>query len=113
MRQLVERRARIVRHHVHLVLSDHVAAEVFLEVDCGLEGHAEITSVVVGVEELVAIMNVVDVSPAATALPPAPADDLVDVYHDQRDGGRFWIVDDRWGMTELNLVKRRWRSWTG
>lgn len=24
---------------------------------------------------------------------------------------RFWIVDERWGMAEMNLLKGSWRSW--
>jgi hypothetical protein len=28
-----------------------------------------------------------------------------------QDGDRFWLVDERWGMAELNLIKGQWRSW--
>ena len=49
-------------------LADDVAAEVLLEVDCGLEGHAEVAGLVVGVEELVAIVDVEDVAPAAAVV---------------------------------------------
>ncbi len=24
---------------------------------------------------------------------------------------RFWVVDERWGMTEVNVLKGHWRSW--
>lgn len=34
--------------------------------------------------------------------------ELAEVY---RDGERFWLVDDRWGVCELNLLKNTWRSW--
>jgi hypothetical protein len=27
------------------------------------------------------------------------------------DGERFWLVDDRWGMAEINFLKGQWRSW--
>ena len=27
------------------------------------------------------------------------------------DGERFWLVDDRWGITEINLLKGQWRTW--
>lgn len=27
------------------------------------------------------------------------------------DGERFWMIDDRWGMVEINLLKRQWRAW--
>src|SRR5271168_3940761 len=59
------RAARVVGHDVDLLLADDVAAEVFLEVDGGLEGHAEVAGLVVGVEELVAIVDVEDIAPAA------------------------------------------------
>jgi len=60
--------ARIVGHDADFGLADDVAAEVFLEVNCGLEGHAEIAGVVVGVEELVAVVDVIDVAPAAAVV---------------------------------------------
>lgn len=28
-----------------------------------------------------------------------------------QEGERFWLVDDRWGMAEINLLKGSWRSW--
>ena len=34
--------------------------------------------------------------------------DLMDIY---RDGDRFWLVDDRWGMAEVDLLRGQWRSW--
>jgi len=46
-------------------------------------------------------------SPAARAW-PRHAVDLSDVY---QDGARFWLVDDRWGMAEINFLKGQWRSW--
>ncbi len=27
------------------------------------------------------------------------------------DGERFWMIDDRWGMVEINLLKSQWRAW--
>lgn len=34
--------------------------------------------------------------------------DLVEIYnHDER----FWIIDDRWGISEINVIKGQWRSW--
>jgi hypothetical protein len=33
---------------------------------------------------------------------------VLDLYH---EGERFWLVDDRWGMAEINLFKSTWRSW--
>ena len=34
--------------------------------------------------------------------------DLLELYE---DGERFWMVDDRWGIAEMNLLKGQWRSW--
>jgi hypothetical protein len=45
-------------------------------------------------------------SPAARALPRSV--DLTDFYQDRE---RFWVVDERWGMAELNFLKGHWRSW--
>ena len=28
-----------------------------------------------------------------------------------RDGGRWWLVDERWGLCEVDLVRRRWHSY--
>lgn len=28
-----------------------------------------------------------------------------------RDGERSWLLDDGWGLCEMNLLKRTWRSW--
>jgi hypothetical protein len=34
--------------------------------------------------------------------------DLTEVYaHDER----YWTIDDRWGMTEINLLRGQWQSW--
>ena len=46
------------------------------------------------------------VSPKAATIPVA--DDLIELYG-QDD--RYWLVDERWGMCEINLLKRQWRSW--
>ena len=27
------------------------------------------------------------------------------------DGERFWLIDDRWGMIEVNLLRSQWRAW--
>jgi len=45
-------------------------------------------------------------SPAARPLPSA--DGLASVF---QDGERFWVVDERWGMAEINFLKGQWRSW--
>jgi hypothetical protein len=43
-----------------------------------------------------------------TARRVAGNSDLMELYEDQE---RFWLVDDRWGITEMNLLKGQWRSW--
>ena len=35
-------------------------------------------------------------------------DCLVDIYSSTE---RHWILDDRWGVCEIDLLKHRWRSW--
>jgi hypothetical protein len=45
---------------------------------------------------------------STSAVAVAAGDDLIELY---QDGDRFWLVDDRWGMAEINLIKRQWRSW--
>jgi hypothetical protein len=34
--------------------------------------------------------------------------DLTELYE---EGERFWVVDERWGMAEINFLKGQWRSW--
>jgi hypothetical protein len=36
------------------------------------------------------------------------ADESRELYE---DGERFWMIDDRWGMVEINLLKSQWRAW--
>lgn len=45
---------------------------------------------------------------SSSAMLIARTAELAEVYQD-RD--RFWLVDDRWGVCELNLLKNVWRSW--
>lgn len=28
-----------------------------------------------------------------------------------QDGERFWLIDDRWGLVQMNLLKGQWRAW--
>ena len=42
----------------------------------------------------------------ATRLPVA--DSWMQLY---RDGERMWLVDERWGMAELNFLRSQWQSW--
>ena len=75
------RAARVVGHDVDVLLADDVAAEVLLEVDGGLEGHAEVAGLVVGGEELFAVVDVEDVAPAAAVV-------------GLEEGGKFYVVED-------------------
>jgi hypothetical protein len=34
--------------------------------------------------------------------------ELLELYE---DGERFWLVDERWGLTEIDLSEQSWRSW--
>lgn len=45
-------------------------------------------------------------SPDASAI--ATGDELTELYG---HGERFWLVDDRWGLCEINFLKGEWRSW--
>jgi len=36
------------------------------------------------------------------------SDGLVEIYSLSE---KHWIIDDRWGICEIDLLKRRWRSW--
>ncbi len=42
---------------------------------------------------------------------PVAAGHTAEIFHDPADAERFWLVDDRWGMAELNLLRGRWRAW--
>lgn len=46
------------------------------------------------------------VSPRAKRLPSD--DPTIELYQEDE---RIWMVDERWGMSELNLLKSSWRSW--
>jgi hypothetical protein len=48
------------------------------------------------------------VSPTARPVPAQRSLDLAELYE---DGERFWLVDERWGMVEINFLKGSWRSW--
>jgi hypothetical protein len=46
-------------------------------------------------------------------LPPAAVPlhrpgDLMELYS---EGERFWMIDDRWGMCEINVLRAQWRAW--
>lgn len=35
-------------------------------------------------------------------------DPCIELY---QDGERFWLVDERWGLAEINFLRGQWRSW--
>lgn len=39
------------------------------------------------------------------------SDLLLELYRDPRGGERLWLVDERWGICEINLLRRSWKSW--
>jgi hypothetical protein len=45
---------------------------------------------------------------STTAVPLKDSAGKLEVYAERE---RFWLIDDRWGMAELNLLKNQWRSW--
>jgi hypothetical protein len=45
---------------------------------------------------------------SASAVPVSTPGQMLEVY---QDGERFWLVDDRWGLCEINVLKGAWRSW--
>jgi hypothetical protein len=48
------------------------------------------------------------VSQTARPVPPQRSLDLAELYE---EGERFWLVDERWGMVEVNFLRGTWRSW--
>jgi len=45
-------------------------------------------------------------SPTARRLAATP--DFLELYQEQE---RYWVIDERWGLCEINLLKGSWRSW--
>ena len=48
---------------------------------------------------------------SARAVRVDSADPLMELYRDPDDGGRYWRVDERFGLCEIDLAKRCWRTW--
>ena len=42
------------------------------------------------------------------AVPVATPGQFLELY---QEAERFWMVDDRWGLCEINVLKGTWRSW--
>jgi len=47
-------------------------------------------------------------SPTAKAVRGSGAGEVQEVY---QEGERFWVVNERWGLAEINLLRGQWRSW--
>ena len=62
------RSRRIVGHDVDFALADHVAAEVFAELDRSLQRHAQVAGLVIGPEKLVGRVDMEHVSPSAAVV---------------------------------------------
>lgn len=45
---------------------------------------------------------------STTATRVAELSPLAELY---RENERLWLVDDTWGLCEINLLRRQWRSW--
>jgi hypothetical protein len=45
---------------------------------------------------------------SSTAIPLHDTAGKLEVYAERE---RFWLVDDRWGLAEINLLKSQWRAW--
>ena len=46
------------------------------------------------------------ISPAAQRI--GESRELLEIYQDEE---RFWVIDERFGMIEINLLKSTWRTW--
>src|SRR2546423_4455084 len=57
---------RLVRHDPHVSLVDRITAKIHVELDFLLQHHYQLSGVVVSAEEFFAIMQSVNVLPAAT-----------------------------------------------
>jgi len=45
---------------------------------------------------------------SSTAIPLQNTAGRLEVYAERE---RYWLIDDRWGMAEINLLKNHWRAW--
>jgi hypothetical protein len=50
-------------------------------------------------------------SPTARRCAPGAATHDGDPLELYEEDERFWLVDERWGMTEINMLRGQWRSW--
>ncbi|HYE20906.1 MAG TPA: hypothetical protein VEA69_20840 [Tepidisphaeraceae bacterium] len=50
-------------------------------------------------------------SPRAVPLATPGARAAGHAFELYQEGERFWLVDDRWGLCEINVMRGTWRSW--
>src|SRR5207237_9174794 len=62
----IKRMSRLVRHDPDVALINRVTAEIHVELDFLLQHHHQLSGVVVSAEEFLAIVQSIDVLPAAT-----------------------------------------------
>jgi hypothetical protein len=74
-----------------------------LAVDDWPEGFVPTTGLIRPYEQAAVMRHL---SPTARAL--SNSGDLRDIYE---EGSRYWLVDDRWGLVELDLVKNHFHAW--
>ncbi|MGB7161107.1 MAG: hypothetical protein WBD40_23810 [Tepidisphaeraceae bacterium] len=67
-------------------------------------GRAQATTAIIRPYEEADVMR--RLSPRAKRVTSASA--ATELYE---DGERFWLIDDRWGIVEINLLKSQWRAW--
>ncbi len=80
---------------IHKALAEFVVSEF-------PDGFTPSSGLVRSYEESVVLRHL---SPTAT---PVAATGSMELYE---QGERFWLIDDRWGLVELNLLKGQFTSW--
>jgi hypothetical protein len=81
--------------HIHKALGEFGVAEF-------PEGFTPSVGLIRQYEESVVLRHL---SPTAT---PVPATGTMELYE---EGERFWLIDDRWGLAEVNLLKGQFQTW--
>ena len=75
-------------------------------VDPFLAGEPEVRGAVLPFEEQEVLRQL---SPDAVRVDEP--DLLLELFRDPGGSERLWVVDERWGVCEINLLKRTWKSW--
>lgn len=66
-----------------------------------------------GTTPISGVIRLFDQAEVLRRLPPTASrlvckNDLLELYEQDE---RFWVVDDHWGLCELDMLKGQWRSW--